>query len=301
MTKEDVQSTIVQRVVVPETVVAVAAAAVEPPTLLMIAGDALGRKYPLIPGETTIGRSGVNQICIDHTSVSRQHAVIISDGSRLRIRDNQSTNGTLVNDRLVDEVELKQGDLIRIGAAVFKLLAPGAVETAYHDELYRLSTLDGLTGLYNKRYFHEAIERETAAARRYNRPLTLLAFDIDHFKQCNDTYGHLAGDQVLRQIAGVIHHRTRAADVLARTGGEEFSMILPGTTLENAGTLAEAIRQAVSDTVFRYEATTLSITISMGVAQWQPDMREADDLVKLADLRLYAAKHGGRNRVVMVD
>lgn len=290
----------IQRAIAP-AVEAAPVTPAEPAYLLMIAGDELGRKYPLATGETMIGRSGINQICIDHTSASRQHAVIISDGNHLRIRDSQSTNGTLVNDRLVDEIELKQGDLIRIGTAVFKFLAAGTVESAYHDELYRLSTIDGLTGLYNKRYFHEAIERETVAARRYDRPLTLLTFDIDHFKQCNDTYGHLAGDQVLRQIAGVVHHRARAADVLARTGGEEFSMILPGTVLENAGTLAEAIRQAVADTVFRYEATTLSITISMGVAQWQPDMREADDLVKLADLRLYAAKHGGRNRVVMVD
>lgn len=290
----------IQRAIAP-AVEAAPVTPAEPAYLLMIAGDELGRKYPLATGETTIGRSGINQICIDHTSASRQHAVIINDGNHLRIRDSQSTNGTLVNDRLVDEIELKQGDLIRIGTAVFKFLAAGTVESAYHDELYRLSTIDGLTGLYNKRYFHEAIERETVAARRYDRPLTLLTFDIDHFKQCNDTCGHLAGDQVLRQIAGVVHHRARAADVLARTGGEEFSMILPGTVLENAGTLAEAIRQAVADTVFRYEATTLSITISMGVAQWQPDMLEADDLVKLADLRLYAAKHGGRNRVVMVD
>lgn len=300
MTKEDVQSTLIQRAVAP-TVESEPATPAEPAFLLMIAGDELGRKFPLAPGETTIGRSGANKICIDHTSASRQHAVVISDASGLHIRDNQSTNGTLVNDHWIEEVELKPGDLIRIGTTVFKFLAAGTVESAYHDELYRLSSVDGLTGLYNKRYFHEAIERETVAARRYGRPLTLLTFDIDHFKQCNDTYGHPAGDQVLQQLAGVVHHRARAADVLARTGGEEFSMILPGTVLENAGTLAEAIRQAVANTAFRFEATTLSITISMGVAQWQPEMLEANDLVKLADLRLYAAKHGGRNRVVLAD
>jgi two-component system cell cycle response regulator len=260
--------------------------------LVVIYGAELGRKYHIDGREMTIGRGTLNDICVSQDSVSRvqDHGV--------KIRDNESTNGTYVNDHKVHEAWLKDGDLIKIGRAIFKFLSGDNIESLYHEEIYRLSTVDGLTQIFNKRYFLETLERELSRARRYDRPLALVMFDIDHFKQCNDTFGHRAGDFVLREVADVVRERARKVDVLARYGGEEFAMILPEIDIRGANQFAEKIRVMIAESKFMFEGRHIPVTISIGVAELTPDIATYDDLIKRADARLYKAKQTGRNRVV---
>ncbi|HZS41855.1 MAG TPA: GGDEF domain-containing protein, partial [Polyangia bacterium] len=157
--------------------------------LVVIYGLELGRKYNLETANVIIGRSSKSEIQIDQESVSRNHAKIINTGKSIILRDLGSTNGTYVNDQLIDEYVLRDGDFIKIGRTIFKFLSGGNIENAYHEEIYRLTTVDGLTQIFNRRYFLEQLEREVSRAKRYRRELSLILFDIDHFKAINDTYG----------------------------------------------------------------------------------------------------------------
>ena len=266
--------------------------------LVVIYGLDLGRKYNLVRPQIVIGRSSKADICIDQEAVSRNHCKILSTGGSVLLRDMGSTNGTYVNDELVDEYVLRDGDFIKIGRCIFKFLSGNNIENAYHEEIYRLTTIDGLTQIYNKRFFQETLEREIGRAQRYHRDLSLLMFDIDLFKRVNDTYGHLAGDHVLKHLATTVHHKIRKEDVLARYGGEEFAVILPEIGHHNALKFGEKLRRLAERTSFRFEETEISITISIGVATFGPDLPDSPQLVKLADERLYAAKGAGRNQVV---
>src|SRR5574339_944788 len=149
------------------------------------------------------------------STTSRNHAKIINTGKTIILRDMGSTNGTYVNDELIDEYVLRDGDFIKIGRTIFKFLSGNNIENAYHEEIYRLTTIDGLTQVFNKRYFLETLEREIGRAQRYGRDLSLIMFDIDRFKGVNDSFGHLAGDHVLKHLASVVKTRIRREDVLA--------------------------------------------------------------------------------------
>ncbi len=266
--------------------------------LVVIYGLDLGKKYDVDKKAVSLGRSSSSDVQIDQESVSRNHCKLINTGQTILLRDLGSTNGTYVNDELVDEYVLRDGDFIKVGRCIFKFLVGTNIESAYHEEIYRLTTIDGLTQIFNKRYFIETLEREIGRAERYRRHLSLIMFDIDHFKDANDTYGHLAGDHILRQLAATIKTRIRREDVLARYGGEEFSIVLPEIDSANATVFAEKIRSLVERTVFEFEEIRIPLTISLGVACLTPDLQTAVDLIKIADERLYMAKEQGRNRVV---
>jgi len=272
-----------------------------PPTkeacLVVIYGSELGQKHNLDAPSLTLGRSNKCDIQIDQESVSRAHSKIINGGRSVRIRDLGSTNGTYVNDELVEERTLVDGDLIKIGRTIFKFLSGGNIERAYHEEIYRLTTVDGLTQIFNKRYFSEALTREIARASRYRRELSMVMFDLDHFKEVNDTHGHLAGDAVLKTLSLTIKAKIRTEDIFARYGGEEFAIILPEIDCHNAHQFAEKIRRIVETTEFRFEGTQIPVTISMGVATLDPEAPGAAALIKRADERLYEAKAAGRNCV----
>lgn len=265
--------------------------------LVVIYGPDLGRKHSLTSQSLTLGRSNKCDIQIDQESVSRAHSKIINAGRSVRIRDLGSTNGTYVNDELVEERTLVDGDFIKIGRTIFKFLSGGNIERAYHEEIYRLTTVDGLTQIFNKRYFTEALAREIARACRYRREVSLVMFDLDHFKEVNDTHGHLAGDAVLRTLAATIKAKIRAEDIFARYGGEEFAIVLPEIDGHNAHQFAEKVRRIVETTEFRFEETRIPVTISMGVATLNPEEPSPAALTKRADERLYEAKAAGRNCV----
>jgi two-component system, cell cycle response regulator len=268
--------------------------------LVVIYGLDLGRKYDLKQEEITIGRSSKSDICVDQESVSRDHALITSTAKGVLIKDRGSTNGTFVNDMAVEvgkDHELRNGDLVKIGRTIFKYIAGGNIEAAYHDEIYRLTTMDGLTQIHNRRYFDEQIDRELSRSRRYDRVLSLVLMDIDHFKQINDQHGHLAGDYVLKHLASAVRTRIRREDVFARYGGEEFAVILPEIDLKGARLFAEKVRHVVAKQHFTFDNQVIPVTVSAGVATLKPAHREASDLVRVADEKLYEAKMNGRNRV----
>jgi len=265
---------------------------------VVIYGQELGKKYRLGRESIIIGRSSKSGIRIDEESVSRNHCRVKRTGEQaVTIRDLGSTNGTYVNDRLNDEVVLRDGDLVKVGRTIFKFLSGGNIENAYHEEIYRLMTVDGLTQTFNKRYFLESLEREISRSRRYGRDLSMIMFDIDHFKQINDAYGHLAGDAVLKQLCQVVQDKIRREDLLCRFGGEEFSILLPEIDNFNTRLTAEKIRRLVEQTGFNFEDTRIPVTISLGVATIQSEPINPDAFIKLADEQLYLAKNTGRNRV----
>lgn len=266
--------------------------------LVVMYGDDLGRRIPLGERTVVIGRSSQADVQLDQESVSRNHCRVYWDGHRHRIEDLQSTNGTYVNDKLLNgPSELRDADQVKVGRAILKFLAGGNIEAQYHEEIYRLTTMDGLTQVHNKRYFDEMLEREASRAERHHKVFSLILFDVDHFKRINDTHGHLAGDAVLRQLGTLVRRRLRRDDVVARIGGEEFALLLPELTDERAATVASDLRELVASTRFLFEGAVIPVTCSFGVAQWSSHHTTVTDLVKAADERLYEAKRSGRNRV----
>ncbi len=258
----------------------------------------LGKRFVLEHNPTRVGRGADNHVVLDGDSVSRRHAQFRQQGNYWIVVDDGSTNGTYCNDEQISrEVVLKNGDRVKIGPSIFKFLTGTDVEAQYHEEIYRMTIVDGLTQIFNKRYLHEALEREIIRGRRHDRDLSILMFDIDHFKRINDVHGHLAGDFVLKELARVVQSRIRRDEVFARYGGEEFCIILPETSLDGALALAETLRQKVQENQFVFQADRIKVTISVGGALLLENDRAANELIKRADERLYMAKNSGRNRV----
>lgn len=164
-------------------------------------------------------------------------------------------------------------------------------------QLHEIAIRDYLTGCFNRRHFYTLAEPELARARRHDTALSLLIFDLDHFKQVNDTHGHACGDALLCQTVEVIQGRLRISDTLARIGGEEFVVLLPETELEQARLLAERLRQAMAEHHFEHAGQRIAVTASWGVAAARPDDTDIDMLLDRADRALYMAKKDGRNRV----
>jgi diguanylate cyclase (GGDEF)-like protein len=258
----------------------------------------LGKRFVLDNNPTRVGRGADNQIVLDGDSVSRRHAHFEQRGAVWLIVDDGSTNGTYCNDEQISrEVVLKNGDRVKVGPTIFKFLSGADVEAQYHEEIYRMTIIDGLTQIHNKRYLLEALEREMIRGRRHERDLAILLFDIDHFKRINDVHGHLAGDFVLKELARIVQSRIRRDEVFARYGGEEFAIILPETSLGGAIALAETLRSKVAEHLFVFQADSIKVTISVGTALLHESDRTANDLIKRADEKLYMAKNSGRNRV----
>jgi two-component system, cell cycle response regulator len=260
----------------------------------------LGKRVPLDGPlqELTIGRDVSNAVVLDYESVSRRHARLQRRGEQWWIVDNNSTNGTYTNDQLLRETALRNGDRIKIGDVILKYLSGQDLEAEFMSTISQMMVTDGLTLAHNKRYLLEQIDNELNRSARHGRPLGLLMFDIDHFKKVNDTYGHLAGDHVLREAAGMVRNRVRRGEVFGRYGGEEFALLLPETTAQGTVTLAQEIRQIIAAQEFIFDNQRIQVTISVGVAQWNPGIRTADEFIRVADARLYQAKNEGRNRVV---
>ncbi len=262
----------------------------------------LGKRYVLEQSPMRVGRGTDNQIVLEGDSVSRRHAHWERRGDIWWVIDDGSTNGTYVNDELITKQHaLANGDRVKVGGLIFKFLTGADVESQYHEEIYRMTIVDGLVQIFNKRYLFEALELELVRARRHNRDLSVVMLDIDHFKKINDRYGHLAGDYVLKELARVIQARIRRDEVFARYGGEEFALVLPETSLQGAKTLCDALRERVAGYRFTFQGEVIPVTISMGAALFGEQDKAAElkaaDLIARADEKLYEAKRGGRNRV----
>ena len=260
-------------------------------------GPDLGKRTPVGAAAVVIGRDAGCSLPNSHVSVSRRHArVVAQPDGKYRVTDLNSTNGTFVNNVRVSSAVVNDGDYLRVGECLYRFLAGGNLETEYHEEIHRLSIIDPLTGVHNRRSLNEFLDRELERAKRHARPLAVVLFDIDHFKRINDQLGHTAGDFTLRNLAARAKELTRQDELLARYGGEEFALVLPETNLEGALATAERFRGAISAAPFAFEGTTFPVTVSAGVAVLSGgEPTTVDDLLGRADECLYEAKRAGRN------
>ncbi len=269
--------------------------------LIVLAGSNVGEMHRVENGETVIGRAQNVNIRLNDDGISRRHARLVQSGPEVVIEDLESANGTLVNGETIRRQTLQDGDKIRIGSTtILKFTYHDRLDESFQQQMYDAALRDGLTRAFNKKYFLDRLETEIAYAARHKATLSLVMFDLDHFKHVNDTYGHLAGDYVLARISKLSMGTVRTEDVFARYGGEEFAVICRGVTLSSAGILAERLRVLVEASAFEHESIRMPVTISVGVASI-PDkaIETAAQLIAAADEALYEAKRGGRNRVLL--
>lgn len=267
--------------------------------ILFLSGPLVGKLHALQDGETVLGRSDEATIKINDGRISRRHVLLKVGDNGTVISDLDSTNGTYVNGNKVQSHTLQDGDKIQISSTtIFKFAYQDNIENIFHKELYKMAVIDPLTGAFNKRYFLDRLREEFSHARRSGQPLSLMMLDLDHFKQINDTHGHLVGDATLQHFAKLVQQRVRTSDIFARFGGEEFTAILRNSDAIGAFTLAERIRIAVQNTPSVVNGQTLPMTVSIGVATLgdEPDLKEPQDLIEVADGYLYQSKRQGRNR-----
>ncbi|XXF80226.1 GGDEF domain-containing protein [Myxococcaceae bacterium GXIMD 01537] len=260
----------------------------------------IGRMHKLDRSETVLGRSAEAQFQVEDDGISRKHAKVVSLGDgRFQLVDLGSTNGTYLNGLKVSAAPLYDGDKIQIGSnTVVKFSIQDQLEEQYQKSIYESATRDGLTRLYNKKYLMETLRKEFSYCLRHRMPLSLVMFDVDHFKRINDVYGHPAGDYVLTRIAQRVSETVRNEDLLARYGGEEFAIMLRESSEDEALVCAERCRQAVDRSEFIFSGTPIKVSISLGVATLlDSDYAQAEDLIASADKYLYRAKRAGRNRV----
>jgi two-component system, cell cycle response regulator len=270
-------------------------------SLTVLLGLNAGQVFTLEPDEIVMGRGRDADVRIDDVGLSRKHARIVrTSGQGYAIEDLGSTNGIFVNGRTVERAELVSGDRVQLGPTV--LLRFGFItadEEALARKLYEGSTRDALTQVFNRKYATERLAAEVAYAHRHGTLFSLVLFDLDHFKRVNDSFGHQAGDVVLRVVAAQVQKTTRTEDVLARYGGEEFVVLVRGIEPKGVSVLAERIRVGVERLSIPWESRTLKTSVSIGVASLSECGPKAavEALVALADERLYRAKASGRNRV----
>jgi two-component system, cell cycle response regulator len=269
--------------------------------LVVLAGASVGEMYKVEGDKTVIGRGQKAQVRLLDDGISREHAQVVVEGNRIYLEDLGSTNGTFCNGLKVDRRELADGDKILVGSTtILKFTYHDNLDEIFQKQMYESALRDGLTKAFNKKYFTDRLESELTFAIRHGSALTLVMFDIDHFKKVNDTHGHQAGDHVLSGISTLIGGALRAEDVFARYGGEEFAIICRGTDVAQAQVVGERIRRAVEKHSFVFEGTAIPVTISVGIAGLpDPAVKDAADLVARADKALYQSKHGGRNRVTL--
>jgi diguanylate cyclase (GGDEF)-like protein len=280
------------------------------PALVFLRGELLAVPIPLERDEVTLGRAIEADVRVNDAKASRLHARITTERDPLtgeasyRIADLGSTNGTLLNGQMILDATLQDGDKLVIGEHLLRFDLLDEIDREFQQQIHRLLVHDELTGLLTSRSFFSELGREAARAESESRRFCVLMMDIDHFKEVNDTYGHMTGSQTLKEVGGCITRALRAGDVAARFGGEEFAAFLLDADYPQGLVAAERVRTAIERHAF---ATTKGgvpdadhthkITISIGMAEFPEDARDPLQLVELADSALYRAKRSGRNRV----
>ncbi len=270
-----------------------------PPALVVVYGNQLGKAFYLQGAEQIIGRSGDCDIQLPEDSVSRRHVKITVTRNVVTVVDLGATNGLFVNGHRVQQAELQDGDRLHLGETVLKYLSRNNAESKFHEDIYRLMTVDDLTQAFNRPYFQESLKRELSRALRYERSLSLALLDIDQFKEINDTHGHPAGDEILMAFVMLIKRHIRESDLLARYGGDEFAIILPEADASSALQFCEKLRALVAAYPFPYGKLRLPVTTSIGLQSYTHADGElsAEQMVAAADKQLYDAKKAGRNRI----
>lgn len=275
-------------------------AAKKPACFLVVGGDLNGTIFDLLEGDTIVGRSPECNIPLEFQGVSRKHfKATISSNDNCTIEDLGSSNGTFLNNtKIVNSINVQKGDMVKLGSIALKYLPKGDTERLTYDKLHEEANTDGLTKCYNKMYFNNKLDLEVKKSKVTGSPLSLIIFDLDHFKHLNDNYGHDAGDYVLREMAEILRDNgIRKGDTFARYGGEEFVVLLPKTNLKQAFEIAERLRKLVECHKFTYEQKRLPVAASIGVADYRQGIETGTDLFKRADSAVYKSKKGGRNQV----
>lgn len=278
-----------------------------PPALVLLMGPAhmIGKQWPLIKAEMVVGRVVESHIFVDDRSMSKRHGrVVMRENNEVFFEDLNSTNGTEINSAIIPAGQmfrLKNNDQIKLGNVIFKFLEKGNIETVSSKDTYDRTQIDPLTQIYNKGALMSTGEEVFKRAKLTETPLTVIVFDLDHFKKINDTYGHAAGDYVLREVASLVHNRLiRQGDFFARFGGEEFCLMLVGGPLQRGVEVAERIRITIEKNDFVFSGQKIAVTLSAGVATLEADMNSWQELFEKADQAAYISKKNGRNRVSTV-
>jgi two-component system, cell cycle response regulator len=268
--------------------------------VIVLAGSSVGEMFKL-RDRSIVGRGPTADIRMLDEGVSREHCELVRQGDQILLRDLKSTNGTFCRGVKVAEQPLSDGDKILVGSGtVLKFTYHDKLDEDFQRQMLESVLRDDLTKAFNKKYFLDRVESEYAYAVRHNVPVALVSFDIDHFKQTNDTFGHLAGDYVLTEVAAAVQGTVRVEDVFARVGGEEFSIVCRGADLMQGRIVGDRVRYAVEKRTIVYEGRAIAITISVGVAAVPSStIKDATDFISAADQMLYEAKRAGRNRVCL--
>lgn len=280
-------------------------------SFVKLAGQDIGKTYELLAEPMYIGRSPDCHIVVDEDQVSREHAQLVRSEAGFVLKDLKSTNGTLVNGKAITEHLLEDGDRVQIGTfTVFKFNYQDELESTFNEELYNSANRDYLTRVYNKKYLLDRLRMEFSFAKRHETKLALIMFDIDHFKEINDKHGHLAGDEILKEVCNRISQSKREEDVFARFGGEEFVVMLRESDGKTAFLMAEKMRKVVEEKPFVFEDKSISVTISLGVTSLDEPSpttpthpnsaantpNTIEEFLLHTDNQLYRAKREGRNR-----
>ena len=274
----------------------------ERPVLITLDGGDANRRHSIDKPEIGIGRDITSDIVLQDTRSSRNHARLIyknydqiDEPPQIQLQDLDSTNGSFVNGERISEHLLLDRDKILLGSTLFGYFMRDEFELQADQRMYIMARNDALTGLLNRGVFDMEMQKEFDRARRYTRALSLVLFDIDHFKRFNDSYGHQMGDWVLQELGNIVRANVRGNDLGARYGGEEFAIILPETTLEGALIQAERLRVSVNSHGFQNDGTSVQLSVSLGVAAIEPEIKQMEALIKASDQALYQAKAEGRN------
>lgn len=270
------------------------------PCLVVLAGLDLGATLLLDLPEVLVGRDDECHHQLTDDGISRVHASFNWTGEGYAIKDLESTNGVFVNGTRVTTCELEEGDKILLGQlTILKYAYQDDLELEYQHRLHESLSRDALTGALNRRALEERLLSEWSFAVRHKASLSLLMLDVDHFKRINDAYGHPMGDEVLRKISEVIASTIRKEDIFGRYGGEEFVVMARGIGHDGAMQLARRIRTVISELRIIVDSERIPVTVSLGVSTEENDYNEShEELLTLADERLYEAKRAGRNREV---
>ena len=269
--------------------------------LVIVLGKPLGKRFALNRKTVVIGRGSECEIPMLDSSLSRAHAELLKkEGGRFYLSDLNSTNGTYLNDQKLTPgkaIEVKNGDLLKMGNIIFKFIGRGKIDNVFHKDILYLASRDDLTGTLNRVSLRSCLEEGFQKARMSRKPLSVIVLDLDHFKSVNDTYGHAAGDFVLKETVKVAQSVIRGDDFIGRFGGDEFMVVLWDTSPTNACIIAERIRSKIEKHGFTYEGKRIPITVSLGVCSLDDSMQSMDDFFKRADGAQYSAKKNGGNQV----
>jgi two-component system cell cycle response regulator len=269
--------------------------------LVVLAGVSAGEMFKLQEDKTVVGRGPTVNVRLNDEGVSREHCQFLAEGDKIVLIDLGSTNGTFCNGIRVDRRELTDGDKIMVGSTtILKFTYHDYLDEVFQRQMYESALRDGLTKVFNKKYFTDYLEKEFAFAARHGGPLALIFLDIDHFKKINDGHGHPAGDFVLSELSQLMAELLRTEDVLARFGGEEFTVLCRGSDLAGAKIVAERLRHTVEQRKFTFGGKDIPVTISLGIAAIpESGIHDHAAFLAAADKALYEAKRSGRNRVCL--